>query len=370
MNQIVMEEKIDYLQLEKILTDYEAENIFVVCGESAKSSYILEYLKKSKRQVFYFSEYSANPDYEDVRKGVTKFIDEKCNVLLAIGGGSALDVAKCIKLFNGSGIKMNYLNQQYKENGIPLIAIPTTAGTGSEATKFAVIYKEGTKISVEHDSMLPERVILDAELLVSLPDYQKKSTLFDALSQAIEAWWSINSTETSVFYSQKAIELICENMDEYLAGNHEADKHILRAANYSGKAINIARTTAPHAMSYKLTTLYGITHGHAVGICLPIVWDYMYNHMDMCTDKRGKDYLENTFSQIAHSFGTASCIAAIRKLRELIDKYEFSIPKLQNLQELQELVNSVNIERLSNNPIRINRTVLEKLYLKLLSEGK
>ena len=114
---------------------------------------------------------------------------------MAVGGGSALDTAKCIKLFVGLSKEQSYLEQEFRENDIPLLVHPTTAGTGSESTPFAVIYKGGEKCSVEHESIYPKYRIEDARSLRSLPLYQKKVTLLDALSHAMEAIWSKYSNE-------------------------------------------------------------------------------------------------------------------------------------------------------------------------------
>ena len=97
-----------------------------------------------------------------------------------------------------------YVEQKYQETGIKLIAIPTTAGTGSESTRFSLLYYNGEKISVNHDSIIPNVAILEGAVLKPLPDFQKKCTLLDALCQAIEAWWSVNSTDESKEYSREA----------------------------------------------------------------------------------------------------------------------------------------------------------------------
>ena len=92
-----------------------------------------------------FSDFTPNPLYEDVCKGVELFNAEECDTILAVGGGSSLDVAKCIKLYCRMSKDTLYLDQEYKDTGVKLIAIPTTAGTGSESTRYAVIYYDGKK---------------------------------------------------------------------------------------------------------------------------------------------------------------------------------------------------------------------------------
>ena len=114
---------------------------------------------------------------------------------------------------------INYMQQEYIDSGITLIAVPTTAGTGSESTCHAVIYYEGEKQSISHTSIIPNYAILEPSVLETLPVYQKKCTMLDALCQAIESWWSVNSTEESKEYSRKAILAIKENWEEYIFKN-------------------------------------------------------------------------------------------------------------------------------------------------------
>ena len=214
-----------------------------------------------------FSDYQPNPLYENVQAGVKLFREEGCDAIIAVGGGSAMDVAKCIKLYGnlpGDGGNGGWLEAEYAEYNIPFLAMPTTAGTGSEATRYAVIYYDGKKQSVTSESFIPDTVLMDPNTLITLPLYQKKATMCDALCHAIESFWSVNSTDESKEYSRRAIELVIANMDGYLENTEEGRSYMLLAANTAGKAINITQTTAGHAMCYKIISLFGSAHGHAV----------------------------------------------------------------------------------------------------------
>ena len=179
-----------------------------------------------------FSDFTPNPLYEDVCKGVDLFNAEGCDTILAVGGGSSLDVAKCIKLYCKMSEETLYLDQEYKDTGVKLIAIPTTAGTGSESTRYAVIYYDGKKQSVTHDSIIPNVAILEPTVLKTLPLYQKKCTMLDALCQGIESWWSVNSTDESKKLSKEAVETIMKWWREYIFENtDESAKRIMYAAN-------------------------------------------------------------------------------------------------------------------------------------------
>jgi len=303
---------------------------FLVC-DSAFDSFGI----KLPCEIIRFSDFSSNPRYEDIKAGVRILRKNKCNFILTIGGGSSIDTAKGIKYYN-------HVN-------IPIMAIPTTSGTGSEATHFAVIYKSGEKHSIADERLLPNYVVLQPELLKSLPEYQKKCTMLDALCQAIESWWSRKATPESIGYSKEAIKLILDNIDSYLKNEDNGNKNMLIAANLAGKAINITTTTAPHAMCYKLTSSYGLAHGHAAALCLPKVWRYM-----------------GGFDDIAKAFGKQNYQEAVLFFEELLLRSEILPPENVDVSHLDILTNSVNIQRLKNNPKRLNKDAIRGLYKEIL----
>lgn len=286
-------------------------------------------------EVIRFSDYTSNPIYMDIREGVKVLRKNKCDSIIAFGGGSSIDTAKGIKYYN--------------HKDIPLIAVPTTSGTGSEATHFAAIYKGGKKYSIEDERLLPNYVILQSDFLKSLPIYQKKCTMLDALCQAIESWWSRKSSTLSVEYSQQAIKLIFENMSSYLKNEDEGNRKMLFASNLAGKAINITTTTAPHAMSYMLTSIYGLPHGHAVALCLPKVWKYM-----------------GGFSDIAKILGKESVEEAVVFLENLLKELEILPPKNAIASDIELLTNSVNTKRLKNNPVLLSKDAIREIYKEIL----
>ena len=263
----------------------------------------------------------------------------------------------------------NYLQQKIVPNDIPLIAVPTTAGSGSEATRYAVIYFNGEKQSVAHVSCIPSVVLMDSSVLKTLPEYQKKSTMLDALCHAIESFWSVNSTEESRSYSRAAIQLILKNKDAYLANEESGNAEMLKAANIAGKAINITQTTAGHAMCYKLTSLYGIAHGHAAALCVSKLFPFMINHTEQCTDSRGKDFLEDIFGEIADAVGCENADLAVQRFDEILNDLELSVPAAEE-KDFETLERSVNPTRLKNNPVGLEIDDIDMLYHQILSERK
>lgn len=305
-----------------------------------------------------FNEFTPNPLYMDVVKGVKLFHEEECDALLAIGGGSSIDVAKCIKLYSSMEDTKVYLEQEYKENDVTLIAIPTTSGTGSESTRYAVIYYEGKKQSVTHDSIVPKYAILDYRNLVTLPLYQKKCTMLDAMCQSIESWWSVNATDESREYSRQALNTLMFNMKDYLDNKDSGNAQMLESSNYAGKAINITQTTAAHAMSYKLTSLYGIPHGRAVFMCLPSIWKLMEE----------RSTLPDVFRDIAYTLGYTCVADAIGYLESLNEQLFENDKVIMNEGDINILVNSVNTTRLKNNPLELTEDMIRSLYMDIIKK--
>ncbi len=355
--QVIEETNYYSRSLSKYIDRYE--KIFLVCGKHLLND-VREEL--GEYHITYFSDFSPNPNYEDIKKGTKQFVAGKYQKIISIGGGSSIDVAKCIKIFSTLDGELDFLEQKYNYNDILHIAIPTTAGTGSESTKFAVIYYNGKKITIEHQTLLPQIVIMDDTWLETLPEYQRKSTMLDSLCQAIESFWSKKTTKHSIEYSKKSIEITLSNYCKYLHNHKESFKAMMEASNLSGKAINITKTTAPHSMSYILTTKYGISHGHAVACCLIPCWKKLY---EMC-EHREDVYI--VLLELAQALGFEDIPSSINCIERLIN--DLNLPQIDIKKgDIDELVSSVNVERLNNNPIIFDNQILKELYYKISSNN-
>lgn len=369
VRQTILTADSQYSQLDAYLKLHQVKKIFLVCDKRIYDFKINDYLKQLPKRlgihVVRYSDFQPNPCYESVVAGVQRFHQENSDLILAVGGGSTIDVAKCIKLYSNMDPEKSYLKQVIVPNDIKLFAVPTTAGTGSEATRFAVIYESGVKRSVTHDSCIPEAVLMDSSVLKTLPLYQKKSTMMDALCHGIESYWSVNSVKESREYSHKAIEQIMKYKDSYLANEDEGNAGMLYAANTAGKAINIAQTTAGHGMSYKLASLYSIAHGHGAALCVDKLWLWMLCHLDSCIDIRGKEYLKNIFDQIAKAMGCETGMDGYERFRELMDELELKLP-YRDEKDYELLTASVNRERLGNNPVFLGDQEINMLYHQIL----
>lgn len=347
---------------------YPEETVFLVCGKKLKEN-VLDRLTDCCKAVEVFDDFTANPKYEDIMKGVALFRRSNCRKIIAVGGGSTLDVAKCIKLFSALDREEDFFDKHFNYSTVPLIAVPTTAGTGSESTQIAVIYVHGEKQSIDHASILPDVALLDAGFLRILPEYQKKTTMMDALCQAIESFWAIGATQESKMYATTCIQQIMENHGQYLAAHETGkkdtsdatiwEKKMLLAANYSGRAIHISRTTAPHSMSYKLTTLYGISHGHAVALSLIPCWKLL--HKKSYTDEKLAEVLMALAKVLLPEKSMPDISESISLVENLISTLELPGIRVKP-EDLEELVNSVNLERMSNNPVCFTKEELYQLY--------
>lgn len=370
MEQAVLLPDGGYAPLDAWLSERGVSGLFVVCDPS------LEFLSRFKAKlaeigermpVVRFSDFRPNPLYESVAEGVARFRASGCNAILAVGGGSAMDVAKCIKLYANMDPARNYLRQEIVPNAIPFLAMPTTAGTGSEATRYAVIYFEGKKQSVTHASCIPSAVLFDPSALDTLPPYQRKATAMDALCHAIESYWSVHSTDESRGYSADAIRHTLANLPGYLANTPEGNAGMLRAAHVAGQAINVTQTTAGHAMCYKLTSLFGIAHGHAAILCDRVLFPWMLDHADRCCDPRGEAALQDAFRGIAAAMDCATPEDAAAKLDAIFRSLELPVPAATE-EQFAELRTSVNPDRLKNHPVALDEGSIDALYRTILRQ--
>ena len=373
MAQKVLEAYGEYTVLDTWFAENHVKCAMLVCGRSIQHQKIHEYLEKIPVRlgirIVQFMDFQPNPLYENVLAGVKTFRDESCDAIIAVGGGSAMDVAKCIKLYAGhpgNGENGMWLHGKHILSNIPFLAMPTTSGTGSEATQYAVIYYNGEKQSITDINSIPNTVLLDPSCLKSVPLYQKKATMCDALCHAIESYWSINSSEESQILSRTAISEIMESMEGYLANTEEGNYGMLKAAHTAGKAINMTQTTAGHAMCYKITSLFGCAHGHAAILCVRILYPWMIRNVGNCTDIRGTQFLQRSLDGIAECLGCTNAASGAKKIDDLFHSLEFEIPRATS-EQFTILKNSVNPVRLKNHPIALDSDTIDVLYHEILN---
>ena len=300
-----------------------------------------------------FSAYHPNPDLADAVAGADLYRQQACDGLISIGGGSCMDTAKSIQAMLCADSMEDVLNSRLRtDRPIPHIAVPGTAGSGSEATQTAVVYVDHRKVSLNHPLLLPTGVALDSSLLQSLPDYHRKSCALDALCQGIESFWCASANDESRVHAYLAILGVLDNLRAYLAGDPHAAQEMLEASYESGKAIQITRTTAAHAMSYQLTQTFGIAHGHACMLTLPELWERMNRAGDM----------KPVLNHLSEIMRLGNPLMGPRLLKGILYDLEMEIPMIQDEETLDRLVDSVNPERLGNHPVALSRDDLRWIY--------
>lgn len=338
------------------LQKHVPQHIFLVRGKKSYETcgakpIIKDILKRLYCRVTEFYDFEENPKIEDLERGLLLLRESQASVILAVGGGSVLDMSKLIRFFYSySG---GFIGKEFKKKCelLPLIALPTTAGTGSEATHFAVLYKDKVKYSVEHDDILPDTAIVYPPFTYNNQKYLTACTGFDALAQGIEAYWSVNATVESDEYAEKAIKLLWANLP--LAVNtptNDVRDKVSEGAYWAGRAINITKTTAPHAFSYPFTTFYGYPHGHAVALTLPFFLKYNYvedekclcDSLDICVFHNKMRYLYGLLNSSLEEIHN-DILAYIAKLGMSNGIHEATVNK-------ELILSHINISRISNNP--------------------
>lgn len=224
-----------------------------------------------------FKDVEPEPRIEVVSNCVEATKKEKSDLLIALGGGSSIDTAKVtsIMMTNEGKVEDFFGIELIPQRGIPKIAIPTTAGSGSEVTPIAILsdVEEKLKKGIVSPFLFPDVSILDPTVTIGLPPEITASTGMDALVHAIEAYTSINATYLTDILAFEAMGLIYENLRTAYAngGNVDARSKMLMASNLAGIAFANAGVTAVHAFAYPIGAEYHIPHGVANALMLPHV---------------------------------------------------------------------------------------------------
>ncbi len=310
---------------------------------------------------------------EEVRRGASRFEAFGPDLVVAVGGGGVLDLAKLVRFFasNPVGVKSPLSSTQSTvRRPPPLVAIPTTAGSGAEATHFAVLYEGVVKRSIAHEWMLPDVAIVDAQLTTSLGEHDAASAAADALSQAIESYWCIHSTAASRESAQRAMELALVHLPRAITERDlESRAGLAEAAHLAGKAINLTRTTAPHAISYPLTARYGVAHGHAVCLTLGSVLEANAEvTADDVQDPRGVVHVQSVIQDIVRLLGALDPAGARLRIQDLMQQMglatrlrEVGVTSSADIEFV--VSHGLTEERAGNNPRRLTEDQVRKILI-------
>ena len=227
-----------------------------------------------------YTETEGNPSVETVDKAAAAFKESGADFIIALGGGSPMDVAKAVGVVAKYGGSITEYEGGGKVPGdiIPLIAIPTTAGTGSEVTAFSVItdHSRNYKLTVFSYKLIPSYAILDPELLTTAPVSVAAACGIDAMVHALEAYISKDSSPFTDAMAEKALELIGKNIRKYVADRSDiqAAENMLMGSLFAGIAFSWARLGDVHAMSHPVSAFFNVPHGVANAILLPTIVEY------------------------------------------------------------------------------------------------
>jgi alcohol dehydrogenase class IV len=351
-----------YKKLSDILHKHSPNNIFLVTGDrSYEYSGAERLLSKiiNKYNYIRFYDFEQNPKLEDIKRGTDLFNKSRCDFIVAVGGGSVIDTAKSISVLAcHEGPAEDYIKNGSKLSNKKIITaiLPTTAGTGSESTHFSVVYIEKTKYSFAHSSMLPNYAILDPTFTETLPKYITACTGMDALCQGIESFWSVNSTEESRDFSRQSIQMVMKDLIKVVNDpDKNSRENILVASNLAGRAINIAQTTAAHAISYPITSFFNIPHGHAVALTLPYLIEFNYYiSQENLQDRRGVEFVRNIMKELLDILAVNTAEEAKDKIITIMKmiNLETSLTRLGIDEKGIEIIikNGFNPQRIRNNP--------------------
>ena len=342
------------------VNDKNFKKIFILCGRNSfftsGANNLLRKINNKETKLFYKK--SEIPVLEELTQIIDQTRHFKPDLVLAVGGGAVIDYAKIANVVDNrpdlSKLILNY-SYPFKKKFTKLTVIPTTAGSGAEVTSNAVIYVNGIKYSFESELLVPDFFFLIPEFLTSAPNKIKASAGFDAISQALESLVSMKSNEKSVEYASKSLRISINSFISFL--NNPSLKNAAQmsiASNLAGKAISISKTTAPHAASYPFTSLFNISHGHAVSLFFEKFFKFNYENLDKSNTpfdlKKRFDMIFNLFdvSDIKNFNSKISLIKKKAKLEDDPIKLNINLEKSS-----EDILKGINLLRLGNNPIKI-----------------
>ena len=339
-----------------------SKKVFIISGKnsffkSGAKNFFLQKIKKNN-SIFYFKK-SKNPEINELKKISKKISKFKPEIILGIGGGAVIDYVKLASTkYRIDYIKKNLIVKIQKKLAETII-IPTTSGSGAESTKFSVLYIKKKKFSIEDEMLKPDKFYFIPSFNSKNNKYQRACSGLDAFCQSVESIFSRKSNKLSLSYAEKSIGLFIKSFENFMikpSANNSLD--MLTSANYSGKAINIAKTNVPHALSYYLSSSLEIGHGHSVYINLQQFLSFLYvrgyssnNKVKRKIDLLMKYMKSRNFDELLNQLVT------IKKISKL--KFNFKINK-----QIEKIVKKTDPKRLGNCPIEITKVDLKNILLK------
>lgn len=353
----------------------ECRRVLLVTGrssfEASGSSRILAPLGRFA-DVHRWYDFDPNTDSVDLAAGLRIFDEFDADAVVGIGGGSVMDMAKLLCAFRGVG-SLDELWVSIRagapspDRAVSLALAPTTSGSGSEATHFAVVYIGDEKFSIAGPTLRADFTALDPTLAMSGSPHQRATSGMDAVCQAIESRWATAATRRSRRYAEIALKLLLANIEAFVSSPTLDNSRAMQLGSHlAGRAIDISKTTAAHALSYGITKRYGVDHGNAAALTLGC---FIEAHADAederlqsaveprqhgdamhvitsALDARDGHRARENFTQLVRRLGLPSTLSEVGQ---------------EDADELDQLALSVNAERLGNNPVVFDTAGLRRV---------
>ena len=320
-------------RLPELVKDMKCSHVFIISGPHLNKMGIVkncaDKMEAAGLKADAFTETEGNPSVDTVDKATEAFKDSGADCIIALGGGSPMDVAKAVGVLAKYGGRITEYEGGGKVPGdiVPLIAVPTTAGTGSEVTAFSVItdHSRNYKLTVFSYKLIPSYAVLDPDLVMTAPASVAAGCGIDALVHALEAYISTAASPFSDAMAEKAMELIGANLRRYAANrkDEEAASAMLVGSLFAGIAFSWARLGNVHAMSHPVSAYFNVPHGVANAILLPAIVEYnaladhgkyltIYNYISRipaCEDEFVPEMLVEELEDLNEALGIPSCLS-------------------------------------------------------------
>lgn len=352
----------EFKRINEIVTSMNYSRGVLVCGDFwTKCGLTQRMLQQSNGLLTAaYDAIDANPTVKNVDECAQLLREQNADFVLAVGGGSVMDCAKAaasMAVIGGSITKYHATGVPLPAQHLPLIAVPTTAGTGAEVTCSSVLTNEETnkKAPIISDNFYPILAIVDPELTYSAPRRVSVGTGLDVLAHAVEGYLSVNHQPICDAIAVHAARLVMENLDASCAENFDPDAraNMAEASIMAGMAFSIPKTGASHACSFVLTNDYHIPHGEACGLTL----DYFI--------RINADAENGRMHRFARQLGYKDCyefcdeIAALKKrLGARVDMRDLNLTQ----QDLEHLVTASRHPNMNNSPVHITDDMLREMY--------
>jgi len=343
-------------KLGEVLDELKVQRCVIACGRHFGPT-AQEMMAKEPRIAAVFSGVEQNPQLRGVIETTRLARENNCDAVIGIGGGSSIDTAKfaaAIALGEGEAIEYYRGERPFPENRLTIIAVPTTAGTGSEVTQVSVVSNDTEKKTINNPAFMPKAAIVDPVLSSTVPPRTTMNTGLDAMAHALEGYWSKNHQPISDLMAIEAVRLVLENLENaYNNGSDmEARANMAHASLLGGLAFALPKTAASHACSYPLSEDYHLPHGEACAFTLD---SFVLINADerleyLCRAVGLKDTAE-----LAERIKALKALAGLRST--LRDLGEVDIDKLAADCAKHPLMN--------NNPVKMDAAALKAMFEKL-----